>query len=215
MRSAAFIAFIDSVALKWFIDHLSLASTSRSLGSLVARLVNWVIGQENKKTAPPRRWFNSDLAQDFLASFNSEQTSGNGEIQLCVQSFYMCAAQHSGIGAISLRERVGYPQQWPSSYLHWPVCSDYKDDGTNILLDANENAYGPGLELNTNGELDGISGHGGVDIDLLGLNRYPDPYVMGKKSSPSHPLTLSLVINTISSSSYAISEILTTTRPRQ
>ena len=24
---------------------------------------------------------------------------------------------------------------------------DYKDDGNNILLDANENAYGPGLEL--------------------------------------------------------------------
>ncbi|CAK44094.1 uncharacterized protein An01g11930 [Aspergillus niger] len=34
---------------------------------------------------------------------------------------------------------------------------DYKDDGTNVLLDANENAYGP-------------------EIDFLGLNRYPDPH---------------------------------------
>ncbi|KAF4333777.1 histidinol-phosphate aminotransferase [Fusarium beomiforme] len=48
---------------------------------------------------------------------------------------------------------------------------DYKDDGTNILLDANENAYGPSLnsdvaEKTTNG----------VKIDLLGLHRYPDPH---------------------------------------
>ncbi|KAF4434548.1 histidinol-phosphate aminotransferase [Fusarium austroafricanum] len=48
---------------------------------------------------------------------------------------------------------------------------DYKDDGTNILLDANENAYGPSLssdvaEKNVNG----------VDVDLLGLHRYPDPH---------------------------------------
>lgn len=61
-------------------------------------------------------------------------------------------------------------------------CSDYKDDGTNILLDANENAYGPGLELNGDGKLPGanINGTSGsssaIDVDLLGLNRYPDPY---------------------------------------
>ena len=62
---------------------------------------------------------------------------------------------------------------------------DYKDDGTNILLDANENAYGPGLDLGstngpTNGEVNGgVSGHmakGHFDVDLLGLNRYPDPH---------------------------------------
>jgi len=52
--------------------------------------------------------------------------------------------------------------------------SDYKDDGTNILLDANENAYGPGLALNSNGTL---SNGDTEEIDLLGLNRYPDPYV--------------------------------------
>lgn len=46
---------------------------------------------------------------------------------------------------------------------------DYKDDGTNILLDANENAYGPGLEL-TNGA---INGH--TDGKTAGLHRYPDP----------------------------------------
>ena len=57
--------------------------------------------------------------------------------------------------------------------------SDYKDDGTNILLDANENAYGPGLALNGNGKLAGATTNGtssSLDVDLLGLNRYPDPY---------------------------------------
>ena len=56
--------------------------------------------------------------------------------------------------------------------------SDYKDDGTNILLDANENAIGPGLALNKDGKLtNGASSSSGpaIDIDLLGLNRYPDP----------------------------------------
>lgn len=54
--------------------------------------------------------------------------------------------------------------------------SDYKDDGTNILLDANENAYGPGLALTNDGKLaDGNASN--IQIDLLGLNRYPDPYV--------------------------------------
>ncbi|KAK4543187.1 hypothetical protein LTR36_005737 [Oleoguttula mirabilis] len=53
---------------------------------------------------------------------------------------------------------------------------DYKDDGTNILLDANENAYGPGLALSRDGKL--ANGHHGsdIEIDLLGLNRYPDPH---------------------------------------
>ncbi|KAF2655206.1 histidinol-phosphate aminotransferase [Lophiostoma macrostomum CBS 122681] len=55
---------------------------------------------------------------------------------------------------------------------------DYKDDGTNILLDANENAYGPGLALNEQGHLAGQSNgtNGTIDVDLLGLNRYPDPH---------------------------------------
>ncbi len=46
--------------------------------------------------------------------------------------------------------------------------SDYKDDGTNILLDANENAYGPALDVNEHDRR-------ALEIDLLGLNRYPDP----------------------------------------
>lgn len=46
--------------------------------------------------------------------------------------------------------------------------SDYKDDGTNVLLDANENAYGPSLESNFEA--------GNLGIDFLGLNRYPDPH---------------------------------------
>lgn len=55
--------------------------------------------------------------------------------------------------------------------------SDYKDDGTNVLLDANENAYGPGLVIDPNGT--SANGHGSgneLDIDFLGLNRYPDPH---------------------------------------
>jgi hypothetical protein len=59
--------------------------------------------------------------------------------------------------------------------------SDYKDDGTNILLDANENAVGPGLALNGEDRLPGAKANGASDpssteIDLIGLNRYPDPY---------------------------------------
>ncbi|KAH7083442.1 pyridoxal phosphate-dependent transferase [Paraphoma chrysanthemicola] len=63
---------------------------------------------------------------------------------------------------------------------------DYKDDGTNILLDANENAYGPGLALNGDGKLPGAKANGtdaasSVDVDLLGLNRYPDPHQVDLK----------------------------------
>ncbi|KAL6231334.1 hypothetical protein BDW75DRAFT_45943 [Aspergillus navahoensis] len=59
---------------------------------------------------------------------------------------------------------------------------DYKDDGTNVLLDANENAYGPGLALNSEGALQESAANGHStgsskpEIDLLGLNRYPDPH---------------------------------------
>ncbi|KAF2227610.1 histidinol-phosphate aminotransferase [Elsinoe ampelina] len=56
---------------------------------------------------------------------------------------------------------------------------DYKDDGTNILLDANENAYGPGLALSngnyTNGPANGTASSN-PQVDFLGLNRYPDPH---------------------------------------
>ncbi|KAL2754445.1 hypothetical protein ACRALDRAFT_1081477 [Sodiomyces alcalophilus JCM 7366] len=45
---------------------------------------------------------------------------------------------------------------------------DYKDDGTNILLDANENAYGPSLQPD--------AAQADLDIDFLGLHRYPDPH---------------------------------------
>ncbi|KAB8349598.1 hypothetical protein FH972_023622 [Carpinus fangiana] len=64
--------------------------------------------------------------------------------------------------------------------------SEYKDDGTNILLDANENAYGPGLALSPDGKLvNGSASSTAVangtadsntEVDLLGLNRYPDPH---------------------------------------
>ncbi|KAH7328100.1 histidinol-phosphate aminotransferase [Stachybotrys elegans] len=47
---------------------------------------------------------------------------------------------------------------------------DYKDDGQNILLDANENAFGPSLPsaLSAAGQ--------DLGVDLLGLHRYPDPH---------------------------------------
>ncbi|OBT66116.1 histidinol-phosphate aminotransferase [Pseudogymnoascus sp. 23342-1-I1] len=43
---------------------------------------------------------------------------------------------------------------------------DYKDDGTNILLDANENAFGPSLPPSLTS----------ADLSLRTLNRYPDPH---------------------------------------
>ncbi|ROW16662.1 hypothetical protein VPNG_01573 [Cytospora leucostoma] len=50
---------------------------------------------------------------------------------------------------------------------------DYKDDGHNILLDANENAYGPPITQQASAALqDGNA----AQLDLLGLNRYPDPH---------------------------------------
>ncbi|KAI1203993.1 histidinol-phosphate aminotransferase [Nemania serpens] len=48
---------------------------------------------------------------------------------------------------------------------------DYKDDGTNILLDANENAYGPSLTIAA-----ASSVSSGPQIDFAGLHRYPDPH---------------------------------------
>ena len=75
-------------------------------------------------------------------------------------------------------KRVCYlPPSFPEvQWLTKHFQSDYKDDGTNILLDANENAYGPGLALTDDGKL--INGNtSSIEIDLLGLNRYPDPYV--------------------------------------
>ncbi|KAL8765000.1 MAG: hypothetical protein Q9194_006730 [Teloschistes cf. exilis] len=55
---------------------------------------------------------------------------------------------------------------------------DYQDDGTNVLLDANENAYGPGLDLQSHGSLTNASRDPNYPdtIDLRGLNRYPDPH---------------------------------------
>ncbi|KUI57435.1 Histidinol-phosphate aminotransferase [Cytospora mali] len=50
---------------------------------------------------------------------------------------------------------------------------DYKDDGHNILLDANENAYGPPISQQAAAALqDGNA----AQLDLLGLHRYPDPH---------------------------------------
>ncbi|MCJ1461748.1 histidinol-phosphate transaminase [Pseudocyphellaria aurata] len=62
---------------------------------------------------------------------------------------------------------------------------DYKDDGSNILLDANENAYGPGLEFGDHAAQgnDAMNGRQGaqVEVDFLGLHRYPDPHQLELK----------------------------------
>ena len=52
--------------------------------------------------------------------------------------------------------------------------SDYKDDGTNVLLDANENAFGPPLSAAVASAT--TASTPGPEIDLLGLHRYPDPH---------------------------------------
>jgi histidinol-phosphate aminotransferase len=52
--------------------------------------------------------------------------------------------------------------------------SDYKDDGTNILLDANENAYGPALPSFLTSSTKASPKDS--SINFLGLNRYPDPH---------------------------------------
>ncbi|KAI4094443.1 MAG: hypothetical protein LQ344_002192 [Seirophora lacunosa] len=62
---------------------------------------------------------------------------------------------------------------------------DYKDDGTNILLDANENAYGPSLNLASTGNhtTNGTVASPDLDINFLGLNRYPDPHQVELKKA--------------------------------
>lgn len=58
---------------------------------------------------------------------------------------------------------------------------DYADDGHNVLLDANENAYGPPLSPAAAAALQpqvegGGDGQAAPRLDLLGLHRYPDPH---------------------------------------
>ncbi|KAF5245376.1 hypothetical protein FANTH_7363 [Fusarium anthophilum] len=81
----------------------------------------------------------------------------------------LCQAKHLSPPAISLRARACYPS--PALEQRLTFSSDYKDDGTNILLDANENAYGPSLSADVAGKA-----ANGVEVDLLGLHRYPDPH---------------------------------------
>ncbi len=49
-----------------------------------------------------------------------------------------------------------------------------------MLLDANENAYGPGLSLTQNGD-HGTGVKSKPEVDFLGLNRYPDPHQIDLK----------------------------------
>ncbi len=91
----------------------------------------------------------------------------------------MRSSKYPRIGALPLRTRVSLPISASRSFLvgatlttqHLLILlrSDYKDDGTNVLLDANENAYGPALSSS-------ITSNKSSNIDFLGLNRYPDPH---------------------------------------
>ena len=62
-----------------------------------------------------------------------------------------------------------------NSNTHITLNSDYKDDGSNVLLDANENAYGPSLPASLTSPTSSTAA-AATDIDFLGLNRYPDPH---------------------------------------
>jgi len=85
----------------------------------------------------------------------------------------MRSSKYPGIRAIPLCKRVRIAIR-PSGWLTHTSYSDYKDDGTNILLDANENAYGPSLSLDTSKTPSSNSND--PSINFLGLNRYPDPH---------------------------------------
>jgi histidinol-phosphate aminotransferase len=56
------------------------------------------------------------------------------------------------------------------------LSSDYENDGVNVLLDANENAFGPSLGEKFIPQKDSTHDGSGEAIDWLGLNRYPDPH---------------------------------------
>lgn len=89
----------------------------------------------------------------------------------------MRATEYSQVATLSLRTRVrnvSLPPRTGNVDSH--LRSDYKDDGHNILLDANENAYGPGLALDNNGTYPPASTNTNLSVDFLGLNRYPDPH---------------------------------------
>lgn len=85
----------------------------------------------------------------------------------------MCTTKHTETASLPMCSRVGLSSDCGQIVTN--EFSDYKDDGTNILLDANENAYGPGLTLDTRSSP--VNGNGSTpELDFLGLNRYPDPH---------------------------------------
>ncbi len=75
---------------------------------------------------------------------------------------------------VSLHEPLNPFEEWAAARVTGANLhpSDYKDDGTNVLLDANENAYGPSIAANGPVATAGP----GAEIDFLGLHRYPDPH---------------------------------------
>ena len=105
----------------------------------------------------------------------------NDQTEACVRSFDFRETKYIAIAAIPMRSRVSLLDLYLPLWCNHRSISDYKDDGTNILLDANENAYGPGLDLSgdshlSNGVVDSHPPSSKLQVDFLGLNRYPDPY---------------------------------------
>ena len=90
----------------------------------------------------------------------------------------MRSAEYLGPRTLSVRSGVSTPELIPvplppASFTYKPP-SDYKDDGVRVLLDANENAYGPSLDPDV---INAARQSGsGPFIDLIGLHRYPDPH---------------------------------------
>ncbi|KAI0470180.1 histidinol-phosphate aminotransferase [Xylaria cf. heliscus] len=58
---------------------------------------------------------------------------------------------------------------------------DYKDNGTNILLDANENAFGPSLTAAATASTASATTSSVPEIDFVRLHRYPDPHQLELK----------------------------------
>ncbi|KAJ2986516.1 hypothetical protein NUW58_g4987 [Xylaria curta] len=68
---------------------------------------------------------------------------------------------------------VSYPANLKYRLIPRSEKHDYKNDGTKVLLDANENCFGPSLSA---ADATAAAGAKAIGIDPFTLNRYPDPH---------------------------------------
>lgn len=68
---------------------------------------------------------------------------------------------------------------FPASTLTLHHRSEYPDEGKIVLLDANENAFGPSIAVDDTNKTTkaGLTIQSVLDPSKLRLNRYPDAYV--------------------------------------